>query len=85
MVVHNHHNYLVVLSQIVKLCIFPYPINSPTKWTIELFMSPTEHLFYVFLAFLFFAILCVIIITILHLQESIEHKKEKESQRLFAF
>lgn len=69
-----------------QIYVFPYPIEQPASWRIELFISPTQRLLAVFIAFLVTTAACCLTILALHLREKwAEEKLKKQRQRLFAF
>jgi integrin alpha FG-GAP repeat containing protein 1 len=79
----NLFQAMIPNSQIV---VFPYPLSSPLYWRIELFISPTDRLLAVFIAFIVTTAACCLVILILHLRERFaEEKLKKQRQKLFAF
>lgn len=82
----THSRSWVSIVPNAQIIIFPYPHDQPDEWILELFVSPTSHLFWVCISWASVLTLLAIVIGYLHLREKREDEKEKRKhQLLFTF
>ena len=81
-----HSRSWVSIVPNAQIIIFPYPPSDPDEWTLELFVSPTSHLFWVGISWAAVLTLLAVVIAYLHIKEKREDEKEKRKhQLLFTF
>ena len=76
----QHYNMWVAMVPNAQLIVFPYPAETHSAWTLELFVSPSTRLFWVGVAFVATLLLLAGTVYFFHRREKAEDNKERRAQ-----
>eukprot|EP01101_Sappina_pedata_P002682 TRINITY_DN128_c0_g1_i1.p1 TRINITY_DN128_c0_g1~~TRINITY_DN128_c0_g1_i1.p1 ORF type:complete len:701 (-),score=215.46 TRINITY_DN128_c0_g1_i1:81-2183(-) len=81
-----HYSSQVCIVPNAQVVAFPYPLDHPEEWKIELYVSPSGFTLWVVVAIFFTVVLLALIIFFLHQREKAQDEMEKKKMaHLFSF